>query len=93
MTQSLRFPPCPNAKPAAQGCGRVLGATIELGKNTTTHWTSQARFDSAVRLSYPQAVHKGASGKRRAVDVGRTAVIPAGTPGPVSNLAPLSCSQ
>jgi hypothetical protein len=32
-------------KPAAHGCGRVLGETIQFDKNTTTHWTSQSRLD------------------------------------------------
>jgi hypothetical protein len=32
-------------KPATQGCGRVLGVTNHFDENTTTHWTSQARFD------------------------------------------------
>jgi hypothetical protein len=29
-------------KPAAHGCGRVLGVTIKSDKNTMFHWTSQS---------------------------------------------------
>jgi hypothetical protein len=32
-------------KPAAHFCGRALGATNDFEQITTTHWTSQVRFD------------------------------------------------
>jgi hypothetical protein len=51
--------PAATQKPAAQGCGRVLGGTIHFDENTTTHWTSQAGFDPVVHRRWITAPPRG----------------------------------